>query len=329
MSGTVLITGAGGMLGQKVHELAAAHGFGTPVAAGRARLDITDAAAIDAVLDEVAPDAIINCAAWSDVDGAEEHEQQAYAINATGAGLLARGAARRGIRLIHVSTDYVFAGDDPLPRREDDPTGPKTAYGRTKLAGEQAVLDAGGDALIVRTAWLFGAGGKNFVDTMLALGGERDRLQVVSDQVGCPTWTGHLAPALLGLATGNQRGIAHLAGDGSVSWFGLAREALTRAGVDVVVEETDSSTFRRPAPRPAWSILAATRLDMPRLPAWQDGLDGHLAEIGRLAHPGPYDGDPVGPGTAGAPDPAARIPGEPIIDETTGKPFDIIKENPS
>ncbi len=296
MSTTVLITGAGGMLGQALQAAAtASHLRAIPLT--REQLDISDGEQIAAALAEHQPDAIINCAAWTDVDAAEAHEDAAFALNATAVGTLAEQAAHAGVRLVHVSTDYVFAGDDPLPRREDDPTGPKTAYGRTKLAGEQAITAAGGDAVIARTAWLFGEGGKNFVDSMLALGAERERLQVVDDQVGCPTWTGHLAPALVQLAVGTQQGIVHLAGDGQVTWFGLAREALQRAGVDATVAPTDSASFQRPAPRPPYSVLAFTREDAPRLPAWQDGLDGHLAAIGRLVHPGPADVDAAGPGT--------------------------------
>lgn len=282
MSRSLLITGAAGMLGQAVAQAARAHDF-EPVALGRDGLDLTDEPAITARLAELAPRAIINCAGWTDVDGAEAHEGEALAINGVAAGNLARAAAAAGIRLVHVSTDYVFAGDDPTPRREDDPTGPLTAYGRTKLAGEQAVAAAGGDHVIVRTAWLFGAGGKNFVDTMLALGAERDALQVVDDQFGCPTWTGHLAPVLVELAAGEQQGIVHLAGTGEASWFMLAREALERAGLNTVVEPVDSATFQRPAPRPAWSVLENTRTDVPRLPMWEEGLIGYLAATGRLA----------------------------------------------
>lgn len=282
MTRPLLITGGAGMLGRAVAHAAAEQGF-TPIALGHRELDLTDDASVGARLAELQPDAIINCAAWTDVDGAESDEQGALEVNGFGAGNLARAAADAEIRLVHLSTDYVFAGDDSAPRRENDPTGPETAYGRTKLAGEEAVVAAGGDHLIARTAWLFGAGGKNFVDTMLALSANRDVIQVVDDQVGCPTWAGHLAPALVALAAGHQQGIAHLAGSGQASWFMLARETLERAGRSTVVEPVDSSAFQRPAPRPAYSILENTRADIPGLPMWEEGLIGHLTAIGALA----------------------------------------------
>lgn len=282
MNGPVLITGAGGMLGTEVVAAARAAGI-TTIPTDVAELDITDRAAVREALAARRPAAVINCVAWTDVDGAEENEAGAARLNAEAAGILAQAAAEAGVRLVQVSTDYVFAGDDPEPRRESDTAEPKTAYGRTKLAGEQAVVAAGGDHAIARTAWLFGAAGPNFVDTMLRLGEERGSLQVVDDQIGSPTWAGHLAPALIELAQGTQQGIVHLAGAGSTSWFGLASAAIERAGVQATVEPTDSSTFVRPAPRPAYSVLASTRSDVPVLPAWQDGLVGHLRSIGRLA----------------------------------------------
>lgn len=282
MSAPLLITGGHGMLGTEVAAAARAAGIAV-IVTDRAELDVTDAGAVGAALAEHRPYAVVNCVAWTDVDGAEADEDGALLLNATAAGNIARAAAAAGVRMVQVSTDYVFAGDDPRPRIETDVTEPKTAYGRTKLAGEQAVTVAGGDHVIARTAWLFGAAGPNFVDTMLRLGEERGSLQVVDDQVGSPTWAGHLAPALVELAGGTQQGVVHLAGAGSTSWFGLAAAAIEHAGVQAVVEPTDSKAFVRPAPRPAFSVLASTRTDVPSLPPWEAGLDGHLRSIGRLA----------------------------------------------
>jgi dTDP-4-dehydrorhamnose reductase len=199
-------------------------------------------------------------------------------VNGTGAGNVARAAQAAGARVVHVSTDYVFAGDAAEPYVESDPTGPRTAYGRSKLAGEQEVAIATQDHAIARTAWLFGAGGPNFVDTMLRLGAEREELRVVDDQVGCPTWTGHLAPALVALAQGPATGVFHAAAAGRCSWFDLAREALAAAGSPCRVVPTTTAEFPRPAPRPAFSVLASERgADAVALPDWRSGLAAHLA----------------------------------------------------
>jgi dTDP-4-dehydrorhamnose reductase len=227
---------------------------------------------------------VLNCAAWTDVDGAESHREQAHAVNADGAGNLARASTAAGVRLVHVSTDYVFDGEArrdrdgaPRPYVESDPTGPRSAYGASKLAGEQQVLAASPRHTVVRSSWLFGLGGRNFAETMLRLAGEREEVQVVTDQVGCPTWTGHLAPALLGLVEREVTGLVHLAGGGHVSWNGFAREIFRQAELACRVEEASSAQLARPAPRPAWSALESERDDVLPLPPWQDGLAGYLA----------------------------------------------------
>jgi dTDP-4-dehydrorhamnose reductase len=247
-------------------------------------IDITDAEAVRTVLARVRPDAVLNCAAWTDVDGAETHVEQAHAVNADGAGNLARAAAVAGVGLVHVSTDYVFSGEAcvdgtgaPRAYVESDPTGPRSVYGQTKLAGEQQVLAASPAHAVVRSAWLFGIGGRNFAATMLSLADERDAVQVVTDQVGCPTWTGHLAPALLGLIERGVAGLVHLAGTGRVSWNGYAAEIFRQAEVDCRVEEATTEQIARRAPRPAWSVLESERDDLLPLPPWQDGLAGYLA----------------------------------------------------
>jgi dTDP-4-dehydrorhamnose reductase len=274
----LLVTGAAGMLGHDV--VAAAGEAGHEVAAlARADLDITDAAAVrDAVL-TARPDAVINCAAWTDVDGAEEAEEQATAINGAGAGNVAQAAAEVGALLVHVSSDYVFDGRASEPYTEAAPTGPEGAYGRSKLAGERAVAAAGGRSAIVRSAWLFGPHGKNFVDTMRRLGADREEIAVVDDQVGCPTYTGHLATALLQIAERGTTGVLHVAGGGHCSWFDLAEATFEETGLACRVRRQSTADLGRPAPRPAFSVLSGMRADAPALPHWREGLRAHLTRM--------------------------------------------------
>src|SRR5438132_4307667 len=224
----LLVSGARGMLGADVVRAGERAGHSL-TGLSHAELDISDADAVRDAFERARPDAAINCAAWTDVDGAQEQREQARRVNAEGAGNVARAAAAAGAALAHVSTDYVFAGVAPLdaagrprPYVETDPTGPQSVYGTTKLEGEQQVLAASPRHCVVRSAWLFGLGGRNFVATMLGLAAEREAVRVVSDQVGCPTWTGHLAPALIGLLEREVRGLVHLAGSGHTSWHGFA-----------------------------------------------------------------------------------------------------------
>jgi dTDP-4-dehydrorhamnose reductase len=266
----LLVTGAAGMLGRDVVAAASDHEV---IAIARAELDITDAAAVTAAVGSARPDAIINCAAYTDVDGAEADEATATAVNGAGAGNL----ARQGVHLVHVSTDYVFDGLAHEPYREDARPDPQGAYGRSKLAGELAVRDA--DAAIVRSSWLFGPHGRNFVDTMRRLGAERDELRVVDDQVGCPTYTGHLAAALVEIAERGLTGVLHVAGGGHCSWFDLAKATFEETGVAISVHPQSTADAGRPAPRPAFSALESTRSDAPVLPPWREGLRAHLARV--------------------------------------------------
>jgi dTDP-4-dehydrorhamnose reductase len=271
----LLVTGAAGMLGTDV--VAAADGHDV-IALTRADVDITDADAVRAIVRDTRPDAIVNCAAWTDVDGAETAEEAATRVNGEGAGHVAAAAAEAGAHIVHVSSDYVFAGDASTPYLEDAPTGPLGAYGRSKLAGELAVEGAApGSHAIVRTSWVFGPHGRNFVDTMLRLAATRDELTVVDDQVGCPTYTGHLAPALIRVAETRAHGILHVAGRGSCTWFELARATFERAGVQVTLHRGTTAAYGAPAPRPAYSVLGSSRADAPALPPWQEGLAAHLA----------------------------------------------------
>src|SRR3954447_14731705 len=266
----LLITGAAGMLGRDV--VAAAESAGHDVTAlARRDLDIADPDAVRAAVQAARPDAVVNCAAWTDVDGAEEHEADATRINGEAAGHLAAAAPY----VVHVSSDYVFDGTGSEPYAENDPTGPRTAYGRSKLAGEEAVATAG-DHAIVRSAWLFGVHGKNFVATMLRLAEERDEVGVVDDQIGCPTFTGHLAPALVEIAERRLTGVLHVAGRGACSWCELARATFEEAGADCRAVPVTSAEFARPAERPAWSVLRSTRPEAPVLPPWREGLSAFL-----------------------------------------------------
>lgn len=254
-------------------------------------LDITDAQEVVSFYERERPEATINCAAWTDVDGAESKREAAYAVNADGAGNLARAAAQVDTPLLHISTDYVFDGTAPLdgqgrarPYLESDPTGPRSVYGETKLAGERQVLAASPSHTVVRTAWLYGVDGPNFVATMLRLAAEREAVQVVDDQVGSPTWSGHLAPAVVGLLERGVGGLVHLTGAGSVSWNGFAREIFRQAEVDCRVEAIPSSQMARPAPRPAFSVLETEREDVLPMGPWQDGLAGYLAARNGVIH---------------------------------------------
>ena len=269
-----LITGAGGMLGRDLRAVLAEAGEADVVAATRADLDVTNPAAVcDAVS---GADVVLNAAAWTDVDGAETAEEAATAVNGHAVRTLAAAA---GKRLLHFSTDYVFDGAATTPYPEDTPPAPVNAYGRGKAIGEQAVLAAGG--YVVRTAWLYGAHGPNFVRTMLRLAAERDTVDVVDDQQGPPTWSYALARqavALAGAAAAGRAGPGayHGTAAGSTTWYGLARAVFAEAGLDPSrVHRTTSDRFRRPAPRPAYSVLGHDRwagTGVAPLPDWRPML---------------------------------------------------------
>jgi dTDP-4-dehydrorhamnose reductase len=279
----ILVTGAKGMLGNDVRRVGERAGHEL-ILVDLSELDITDEQAVVSFYTRERPQATVNCAAWTDVDGAESQPEAAHAVNADGAGNLARAAARIETPLLHISTDYVFDGIAPLdgdgrPRAylESDPTGPRSVYGKTKLDGERQVLGASPSHTVVRTAWLYGLDGRNFVTTMLGLAGEREAVQVVDDQVGSPTWSGHLAPAVVGLLERGVSGLVHLTGAGSVSWNGFAKEIFRQAEVDCRVEAISSAQVARPAPRPAFSVLDTEREDVLPMGPWQDGVAGFLA----------------------------------------------------
>jgi dTDP-4-dehydrorhamnose reductase len=274
----VLITGAGGMLGRDVRTAAEAVGHDV-VALAHADLDVTDEAAVADAIDTARPRTVINCAAWTDVDGAESAPDQAAAVNGAGAGNLARAAAAAGAWIIHVSSDYVFDGRKREPYVESDQPNPVSAYGDSKLAGELAIAQAApGRHTVVRSSWLFGAGGQCFPDTILRLASERDTLRVVDDQVGCPTYTGHLAQALLALAAEPPEGILHAAAAGRCSWFEFATDIVDAAGMPTAVTPCTTAEFPRPAARPANSVLRSERgLETVALPEWRRGLREYMS----------------------------------------------------
>ena len=275
-----LVTGAAGMLGRDLVDLLSADESVQLTTLTRADLDITDAAAVLAAV--AGHEVVVNAAAWTDVDGAETAEAAATAVNGTGVRHLAAACAAHGARLLHVSTDYVFPGDGTSPYPEDAPTAPVNAYGRSKLAGERAVAELLPDTgYIVRTAWLYGEHGPNFVATMLRLASQKDTLDVVDDQQGQPTWSRDLADRLVALGRAALAGTApagayHGTASGRTTWFGLARAAYELSGLDPErIRPTSSAAFVRPAVRPAYSVLDHGRwaqAGLSGLPEWRSGL---------------------------------------------------------
>lgn len=288
MSLALLVTGANGQLGT---DLLAAVREGTDVfarALTRKDLDVTDAFGVQDMVVGWArivrsdnPEhrlVVVNCTAYTGVDAAEDDEETAYAVNAAGPALLATASAKVRARLIHVSTDYVFPGDAERPYDVDDETGPKSAYGRTKLAGELAVREIlPGASHVVRTAWLYGATGQNFVKTMVRLERERETVRVVDDQRGSPTWSRDLADALLALAGSDvPAGTLHATNRGDTTWCGFTKAIFEQLGADPGrVWPTTTDAFPRPAPRPAFSVLSPRSWDeagLPPLPDWRSAL---------------------------------------------------------
>lgn len=281
-----LVTGAGGALGTELCRALAGRQL---TARTRAELDIADESAVRAAV--AGHDVVLNAAAWTDVDGAESNKVGAFVVNAVGPGYLAAACAEHGATLVHVSTDYVFAGDATSPYREDDPPGPRSAYGRSKAAGEQAVLAAGGRAYVVRTAWVYGAAGGNFVKTIARLARDRDTIDVVEDQHGSPTWSRDLAHGLVALPRSTAPpGIYHYTNAGATTWCGLARAVFEELGADPRrVRPTTTDRFPRPAPRPAYSVLSTERWAAAGLPAprpWRVALATACADDSRLLHGG-------------------------------------------
>lgn len=277
---TCLVFGASGQVATELARQAEV------TALGRAAADLADPEAAARAITAHAPRAVINAAAWTAVDRAEEEESAAHVLNAQAPRVMARACAARGIPFLHVSTDYVFGGSGDRPWREDDPVAPLGAYGRTKLAGERAIAEEGGQWAILRTAWVFSAHGQNFVKTMLRLSESRDRLTIVADQVGGPTPAAAIAAALLTMArrmqAGQAGGIYHFAGQPAVSWAAFARAIFARAGRDVTVADIPTTDYPTPAPRPLNSRLECRAIERDfgiAAPDWRSGLDEVLKEL--------------------------------------------------
>ncbi len=274
----ILLTGAGGLLGrdclevfQENHEV---------VALGRGDLDIAEPGQVETALSRWRPDAVVNCAAFTQVDRCETAREEAVRANVTGPRNLALAAARHGVLLLHISSDYVFDGrkPPPTPYLEDDPTGPLSGYGRTKLEGEEAIRGVGHRHIIVRTAWLYGRHGPNFLKKILSLARSPQipELKVVDDQFGCPTWSCRLARQLARLIEADGRGIYHAVALGCCTWFELARAFLERMGVDKPIRPCPTSDYPTPAARPRNSILANGRLKeagLNLMRPWEEDLD--------------------------------------------------------
>ncbi len=272
----IAVTGAAGMLGREVVDAVVAAGH-SALGLARADLDVTDAHTVDRLLSAERPDAVINCAGYSNVDGAEQERAAALELNGRAPGVVAAAAAEAGAAVLHVSSDYVFDGRKGEPYVESDATAPLSAYGESKLAGEEATAAANPRHFVVRSAWLFGLGGNNFVETMLRLARERDEVRVVDDQVGSPTYCVDLAEALVRLVATDDYGLHHVAARGACSWAELAAEIFRQAAVDCRVTAITTAEMDRPAPRPAYSALETERPETPRLRPWPEGLAAYLA----------------------------------------------------
>ncbi|MEO8829560.1 dTDP-4-dehydrorhamnose reductase [Lapillicoccus sp.] len=277
----ILVTGGLGMLGSDLNEVLTDAGHDVTVA-GRSDLDITNPDACQSLVH--GHDTVVNAAAWTAVDDAETHEAEAFDVNATGAANLARASRAAGARLVHISTDYVFRGDATAPYAEDSPLAPRSAYGRTKAAGEWAVGAIAPESYVVRTAWLYGEHGPNFVKTMARLAGERPSLSVVDDQRGQPTWTHDLAVAVESLLSSDAPfGIYHGTSSGETTKFGFTREIFRLLGLDPDrVLPTTTDAFPLPASRPAYSVLGHEKwaqVGLPDLPDWQTSLRRAISAV--------------------------------------------------
>ncbi|NNM82741.1 MAG: dTDP-4-dehydrorhamnose reductase [Burkholderiales bacterium] len=275
----ILVTGSHGQVGWELARTLSP--LGRVIAVSRAEMDLSDAGSIRKKVREIAPDIIVNAAAYTAVDRAEGEEALAHAVNAIAPGILAEEALRLGSAIVHYSTDYVFDGTKTGPYEENEATCPLSAYGRTKLAGEEAVRNSGAAHLVFRTSWVYGVRGHNFLRTMLRLAKERDELRIVSDQIGAPTWSRMIAEATSLVlakcpdidAIREKSGIYHLSSSGSTSWFGFASVILKDA--DIALHPIPSEAYPLPAARPKNSLLSGEKLESVfgiRLPDWESSL---------------------------------------------------------
>jgi dTDP-4-dehydrorhamnose reductase len=275
----VLVTGAGGQLG---HDLVAAFSDHDVVGMARADLDVTDEAAVVAAVRDHEPDLVIHAAAFTKVDACESEPDTAWRVNAIGSWWIARACALADAAMVYLSSDYVFDGRTDRPYTEFDAVNPQSVYGRTKEAGEQLVRRTLDRHYIVRTSWVLGVHGANFVKTMLRLGRERSAVSVVDDQTGSPTFAFDLAPSIRALAVTGRYGTYHLTNGGACTWYDLAAAVFAEAGVEVDLTPTDTASFGAPAPRPAFSVLdnrMARLTGLEPLPHWRESLKRLIAEL--------------------------------------------------
>ncbi|MED3865133.1 dTDP-4-dehydrorhamnose reductase [Priestia megaterium] len=280
MGQKVLITGANGQLGKELVELFSEKDFDV-YGFGRDKMDITNQEQVQEIMSTINPDIVIHSAAHTKVDLAESEPEQAFLINGYGTRNVAVAAERVGAKLVYVSTDYVFDGTGNTPYNEFAPTSPLGVYGKSKLAGEQFVRDLHSKFFIVRTSWVYGKHGANFVKTMLKLGEERKELSVVSDQIGCPTYTLDLANSILEIVASEKYGIYHVSNSGSCSWYEFAKAIFEEVGLDIQVNPCTTEEFPRPAARPAYSVFKHMSLQLngfqqPR--EWKEGLLHFLSQ---------------------------------------------------
>lgn len=281
----ILVTGANGQLGSELRNIANQYTGSNFIFTDIQELDITDGQAVHAIVNDNSVDLIINCAAYTAVDAAESNEPAARRINTDAPALLAKAIAKRDGEIIHISTDYVFSGQECIPYTEDMPTGPQSVYGLTKLNGEKGIMAANPKHIIVRTAWLYSSYGNNFVKTMLRLGRERDNLNVVFDQVGSPTYAADLAAAILQIAMSEQKtyGIFHYSNEGAISWYDFTKAIHRIAGITACnVQPILSREYPTPAKRPAYSVFCKNKIKNTYgvvVPYWEDSLKRCIEKI--------------------------------------------------
>lgn len=277
-----LVFGGGGIVGRAMVAEASKRGWEVS-GLSRGEADITDDEAVRAAIVAFRPDQVINCAAFTQVDRCESEPERAFAVNGDAVANLARAAAQEGARLVHLSTDYVFDGEGSAPFPEDHRTAPRSVYGASKLEGERRALGEAAN-LVVRTSWIFGAGGPNFVDAIAGKLFAGERLRVVADQRGGPTYAPFLASALADLGEWGTSGVVHYQNRPPVSWYELAREIARRLEADAEIEPVSAADMPRPARRPAFSVLAVERFERlagRSVESWSDGLDRHLESVQR------------------------------------------------
>ncbi|MBU5444362.1 dTDP-4-dehydrorhamnose reductase [Paenibacillus sp. MSJ-34] len=277
----VIVTGAGGQLGTDVAAIFKQNGHDV-IDLDRSKLDIANQQACNDIISASQPDVIVHCAAYTAVDAAESEEDQAYLVNAVGSRNIAVAAEKTGAKVCYLSTDYVFDGTSTEPYREYDSTNPQTVYGKSKRAGEQLVQTLCSRYFIVRTSWVYGKNGNNFVKTMLKLGREKPSLQVVHDQIGSPTYTVDLATFLLELVATEKYGVYHASNTGNCSWYEFAKAIFEEAGMETEVRPCTTAEFPRPAPRPKNSVLdhGSIRTNgFEDLRQWRDALKEFIVEL--------------------------------------------------